>query len=471
MPSITLRRARTDVASVIIYIFLVSTGLLMVYSVGAPPEGYQGGTAELLRSPVGKQGIWLLISLTAWFLINYGVRRSNWIVGAYPIYAVCLLLLIAVVLVGKEINGARSWFAVAGLTFQPSEIAKFGTCLAMAAYLSQWSGKLDNLRVLAIGILIWLLPAVLIMGQPDAGSALVFTSFLLVMYREGLSGVLYIFSGFTALMFILGILYDPLTLTTVLLGLLVLVVGISIPARHRWWGALGLLLLGGGGYGFWLGYGTVVLAVLGLAFVLGVIFLVIGRRQRIAALAVVALVWGSGLVFVANYTFNNVLRPHHQERLNVWLRPEGMDPRGAMYNVLQSKLAIAAGGLDGRGIQQGTMTKYDYVPEQITDFIFTAVGEEQGFFGTAGVIVAFILLLWRCSVIAERQTRSFARVYAYGFAGIILIHLLVNIGMTMGLVPVIGIPLPFMSKGGSSLLSFTIMLAVMLKLDKHRGEV
>ena len=466
-----IRRPRSDVGTIIIYTFLVATGLVMLYSVAAPPEGYTGGLAEVLRAPVGKQAAWLGLSLVAWFLINYAADRKNWIVGAYPIYVLTLVALLLVPLVGKEINGARSWFAVAGFTFQPSELAKFGTCLAMAAYLSQWTGKLDRGRAVAGGLLIWALPAVLIMLQPDAGSALVFSSFLLVMYREGLAGILYVFAFFTALMFVLGVLYEPVALLGGLLGLTVVLFGFSLPSRARWWGGGATVLVTAAALAYRAGYGAYVLAALALLAVLGGSYLLIQQRQRVVGVASLALVWGGLLAFAANYTFNNLLRPHHQARINVWLRPEGMDPRGALYNVLQSKLAIAGGGPTGQGMGQGTMTKYDYVPEQLTDFIFTAVGEEQGFAGTSLVITFYLLLLWRCSVIAERQRLTFARAYAYGFAGIVLIHLLVNVGMTMGLVPVIGIPLPFISKGGSSLLCFTVMMAVMLKLDKHREQV
>ncbi len=466
-----IKRHRSDLTSIIMYFFLVGTGLLMIHSVGAPPEGYTQDWAGMLSTPVGKQFIWLLISLGTWFLINSAVDRNFWFVGAYPIYAATLVLLVLVLLVGKEINGARSWFAVGGFTFQPSELAKFGACLGMAAFLSGVTGKLNNLRIVATGLLIWAVPAVIIMGQPDAGSALVFSSFLLVMYREGLTGILYVFSFFTATMFILGILYPPAALTAVLLALSLVGFGFAMPRKPLVTGGVAVLLSVAAGWAWTLGYVGWVLIGLGVLFLGGIGYQLLQRRSRLVALAAAAVLWGGMLAFAANYTFENLLRPHHQARINVWLRPEGMDPRGALYNVMQSKLAIAAGGLNGKGLQQGTMTKYDYVPEQLTDFIFTAVGEEQGFAGTTTVIVCFLVLLWRCSVIAERQKRPFVRAYAYGFAGIILVHLLVNIGMTMGLMPVIGIPLPFMSKGGSSLLSFTIMLAVMLKLDKGRDTV
>ena len=217
----------------------------------------------------------------------------------------------------------------------------------------------------------------------------------------------------------------------------------------------------------WQTTGLLVIALLG-----GVIYHLLQRNVRMVGITMAFMLWGLALTFTSNYVYTNKLLPPHQhERLIVWLHPEDADPRGSYYNLLQSKLAIAAGGVTGRGLMQGTMTKYDYVPEQQTDFIFSAIGEEQGFIGAGTLIVIFFLLLWRITVLAERQRRTFSRAYAYGVAGILLVHFLVNIGMTMGIIPVIGIPLPFISKGGSSLLSFTMMLAVLLKLDKHRGEV
>ena len=462
-----------DPITVVVYFFLVISGLLMLYAVGRPPDGYEAGElTSQLNSLAGKQFIWLVISLGAWFLVDLFIDRQTWIVGAYPIYIGTVVLLILVLLIGKEINNARSWFSVAGLTFQPGETAKFGAALAMAAFLSQWTGKMDQFKNMAYGALIWVIPAVLIVLQPDPGSALVFSSFLLVMYREGLPGLLLGFGLFTAAMFLLGIVESPGILTAALLCLLMIVMSFSIPKRTWYWvgGSLALALVAALAY-FQFGVGWPTLAVLAVAFLGGVAYLFVRQRTRVALVSLVTIAWGGLIALAANFFFNNVLMTHQQERINAWLRPEGMDERGALYNIIQSKLAIAGGGFSGRGLFEGIMTKYDYVPEQETDFIFSAVGEAQGFVGSASVILAFLILLWRLSVIAERQTRTFARAFAYGVAGIIAIHMLVNIGMTMGMMPVIGIPLPFISKGGSSLLSFTLMIAVVLKFDRMRGVV
>lgn len=462
-----------DPITVVIYFFLVLSGMIMLYSVGRPPEGYESGdVASLLNSFAGKQFIWLVISLGAWFLVDIFIDRQTWIIGAYPIYIGTIVSLILVLLIGKEINNARSWFSVAGFTFQPSELAKFGTCLGMAAFLSQWTGKMDTLRNMATGVIIWTIPAAFIVLQPDPGSSLVFLSFFLVMYREGLPGLLLVFGFFTAAMFLLGIVEEPIILTGGLLMLLLLFMSFSIPKRMWWW-VLGSLMVSGVAavsyFVFDLGWPSLV--VLSVAYLTTVAYLLVRQRTQVAQLSMVTLAWGGILAVAANFFFNNVLMPHQQDRINAWLRPEGMDERGALYNIIQSKLAIAGGGFSGRGMFEGIMTKYDYVPEQETDFIFSAIGEGQGFIGSLSIILAFLALLWRLSIIAERQTRTFARAFTYGVAGILAIHMLVNIGMTMGLMPVIGIPLPFISKGGSSLLSFTLMIAVVLKFDRTRGVV
>ena len=470
LPS-SIDRTGIDRTTVIIYFFLVLAGMLMLWAVGRPPDGYEDGVISLLNSFVGKQFIWFVISLGAWFVVNLLIDRNFWVVGAYPTYAATVVLLILVLIIGKEINNARSWFSLAGFTFQPSELAKFGTCLAMAAYLSQWSEKLARWDTIGGGILLWAIPAGLIVLQPDPGSALVFASFFIVMYREGLPGILLFFGLFTAAMFLLGILYPTGGLTATLLCVLLGVLSFTVPRRQLLWLGGSLVLTVAAGLAYYFGYGRYVLPALATSFAGLCAYLVLRKKTQQAVFGFVTLAWGGALALLANLFFNNFLLPHQQDRINAWLRPEGMDERGALYNIIQSKLAIAGGGLSGRGLREGTMTKYDYVPEQETDFIFSAVGETEGFLGSAFVILGFLALLWRLSVIAERQTRTFARAYAYGVVGILLIHMLVNIGMTMGLMPVIGIPLPFMSKGGSSLLAFTLMIAVLLKFDRHRKEV
>lgn len=449
-------------------------GWLMIYTVGAGMEGYSSDSLAtfLFDTEVGKQTIWIFLCLATFFGVFLLFDHKIWSLLGYPIYMVTLLGLVAVVLFGTEIKGATSWFKIAGFTIQPSEIAKFGTCLAMATYLNSWSNRLDDFRTIGIGIGIWIFPALLILLQPDAGSALVFSSFMLVMYREGMPPIFYLLGSFVAIMFILGILIPPLILIGALCCVCLLVYAYSLPRKQLVSLGVAVALIACAVYAyFYQGIGWPVLATLIAGFILASAYFYLRRRIRLANIMLAGLLIGTAIAGASNYLFNNVLQPHQQERLNVWLQPGKADPRGPLYNVLQSQLAISAGGFDGKGLTNGTMTKFGYVPEQQTDFIFCAVGEEQGFVGSAAVILLFLILLWRISVIAERQRSTFNRAYAYGVAGILFIHLIVNIGMTMGLVPVIGIPLPFISKGGSSLLGFTIMLAVLLKLDKYRDEV
>ena len=470
MPS-SLKQIRNDVPTVSLYVFLVIAGMLSLYSTSRPPEGYDWNIPELLASDVGKQFVWLILSAGAWFVVNHFIRRDFWVRGAYPIYAGTVVLLLLVLVAGKEINNARSWFSLFGFTFQPSELAKLGAALAMAAYLSQWTGKLRSVGPVVSALAIMAVPAGLIVLQPDPGSALVFFSFVLVLYREGLAPQLVVFGLFTVAALLLGILQPTPVLVGGLMCLLIFVLALSVPRRLRWWLAGAVAVAAAAATGLYLDLGWPVLAGVTLAFVASAAYHTLRRNFALVATTLAFLVWGSAVAFVADFTFYNVFRQHQQDRIDAWLRPERLDEQGPLYNIIQSKLAIAAGGLQGRGFGEGTITKYDYVPEQETDFIFSAVGEAQGFVGSAMVILAFLGLLWRISVIAERQNRTFGRAYAYGIAGILLIHMLVNIGMTMGVMPVIGIPLPFVSKGGSSLLSFTIMIAVLVKIDRHRADV
>lgn len=445
----------------------------MIYVVGAGLEGYtnEGLATFIFDTNVGKQTVWIIISLATFAGVFLLFDHRVWVLFGYPIYVLTILSLVAVVLFGSEIKGATSWFRIAGFTFQPSEIAKFGTCLAMATYLNSWSDRLDDLRTIGLGLGIWILPALLILLQPDAGSALVFSSFMLVMYREGMAPIFYLLGSFVALMFILGILYSPYFLIGALCGVCLLVFAYNTNKRKLLFVGLAIITLAIAIWGYVAGYGIWVLPGLLLLVGLASAFSYLNRKARLANILLIGLFIGSVFAGGSNYLFNNVLKPHQQDRLNVWLQPEKANPRGSRYNVLQSQRAIAAGGLEGKGFNEGHMTKFDYVPEQNTDFIFSVIGEEHGFIGSTAVILLFFALLWRITVIAERQKTTFNRAYAYGVAGILFVHVLVNVGMTMGLMPVIGIPLPFISKGGSSLLGFSIMLAVLLKLDKYRDVV
>ncbi len=341
---------------------------------------------------------------------------------AYIIYGVVIVLLLLVLVIGKEVAGSKSWLGVGSFGIQPAEFAKLATALALAKYISIPTVKLERrMEQLTVAGLIGL-PAILVLLQNDTGSTLVFSCFIIVLFREGLPGF-----------------YPGLGITAVAL----LVLTLLIPKLY-------------------LSIGLVVIAV---AFTI-----LVDRRQRNYIAIGVALVLVLGIVQGVDYFVNDVLQPHQQSRIKVLIDPNS-DPLGAGWNVTQSKIAIGSGGFAGKGFMFGTQTKFDFVPAQSTDFIFCTVGEEWGWVGSLGLIGAFMTLLFRITMIAERQKTRFARVYGYGVASVFFFHFTINLGMTVGLFPVIGIPLPFFSYGGSSMLSFTVLLFILLKLDAHRGQM
>jgi rod shape determining protein RodA len=452
-----------------IYLALVMLGWAMIYAV----DYVEDQPMLTLSSPAGKQLIWVGISLVT-LLVVMLIDWKFWQTFAYPIYGLTLLLLVGVLVLGVEIKGAKSWYSFAGFTLQPSEFAKFGACLAVAAYLSTVGVSLKKINNQLVTVGLFMAPVLLIALQPDMGSALVFFSFLIAMYREGFPGIYFIIGGSLALLSIMGLITDDPRYIWVFLE------GIGIVWLSNFVFRKSLLYLGLSAVvslGFWWGARegffnpNIALVSLGVIFVaLAIIYL---RKQtlQMPAILTAALLVSGAVAYGANYAFNDILKPHQQDRINVWLQPEKCDPRGSLYNLIQSKMAISGGGVAGKGFLNGTMTQLNYVPEQDTDFIFTTIGEEQGFVGVVLVIGLFLALLLQIVRIAERQRSNFSRIYAYAFAGIIFIHVFINIGMTMGLAPVIGIPLPFISRGGSSLLGFTIMLGVLLKLDSKRFQI
>lgn len=423
----------------------------------------------LLDSLAGKQLIWIAISFFGFGLVQV-VDWKFWQTFAYPIYAICIVLLVGVLLFGITIKGATSWYSIGGFTIQPSEFAKFGTALAVAAYLSTYKTDLRKAPHLLTVLGIFMLPALLILLQPDAGSAIVFLSFFLALYREGLNAQYYLGGAFILVMLILGLKFPPFFIFSglALVGIFVLVH--DRRPRLYWLGAV-LLVTVGVIYALQEQEIPTVWWILGCAYAVLMILALLQKSKSLIVPVTIALLVGSGLAFAANYAFHNILQPHQQDRINVWLAPSEADPQGSYYNIKQSKLAISSGGWFGQGYLEGNMTHLDYVPEQSTDFIFCTIGEEQGFAGAASLVILFLLLLFRLVKLAERQRSHFSQVYAYGLIGILFFHFFINIGMTMGLVPVIGIPLPFISKGGSALLGFTLMISALLSMDSHRFQL
>lgn len=445
---------------------MIALGWLMVYTVGYDEERTFAETVFDLSTNIGKQTLWVGVSVVLLFAV-IAIDWNFWRTFAYPIYALAMLSLLMVLFIGLEVNGATSWFKIGPFTLQPGEFAKFATCITMAAFLSTYDTNLDKPRYVLIALGIILLPMLLIILQPDPGSALVFLSFFIVMFREGLSPSLLLFGIGSAVLLILGLVFP---LSHIVLGMVFIITFFmlrSIGVDYKV--LLGFLVvviasIFAVSKGFkWYALGVNTFAMLVLTYLMN------NKRKLSLALRFGALLLiGTFLAGVAGYTFNNVLKSHQRDRINVWLQPSKCDPQGALYTMIQSKMAIGSGGLQGKGFLKGDITKLNYVPEQNTDFIFCTIGEEQGFIGSIGIIGLFLLLISRIITIAERQNSDFSRQYAYSFAGILFIHFFVNIGMTMGLVPVIGIPLPFISYGGSCILAFSIMMGVLLKLDTKR---
>ena len=400
------------------YFALILMGWISVYAAVYNPEHHSILDMSQLY---GKQALWMLTSLVLIFLILM-VDMKFFTSFAYIIYGAILLLLVAVLIMGKEVAGSKSWIQIGSFALQPSEFAKFATNLALAKYLSELQINLKDFKqIIRAGIII-MAPAGLIFLQNDTGSALVYAAFILVLYREGFSGNFLVFGFLMVLLFVLTLVVGKLTMLVVV--------------------ALIALLL----------------------------FLLMRKiRKNIFSLIAISILVG-GFIFSIDYAFENILQSHQKTRIEVLLGKK-TDNRGAGYNVHQSLIAIGSGGASGKGFLQGTQTKYNFVPEQHTDFIFCTVGEEWGFMGTATVVSLFLFLLIRIIIVAERQRSSFARIYGYGVASILFFHFTINVAMTIGLAPVIGIPLPFFSYGGSSLWSFTILLFIFVKMDSHRLEL
>lgn len=447
-----------------VYLSLLVIGWFMVFST-LYNEGDPYAFLDI-RTPVGAQSVWVLLSLFV-FVVLMVIDWKFWNTLAYPVYATALLLLILVLIFGREINGAKAWFSFGSASFQPSEWAKFATALALASYLNFYKKPVKNNTNFILAQAIFLIPILLIMLQPDLGSALVFMSFYILLYRRGMNPGLIILGLGLATIFIFTLIFSPqwvIGIVLVLTGLFLMVACESMQKAS----IIGLISIGLSIF-FILQNEPLFVSGLGLALIAFYVFVYFKRRKTADIFLVVPVVLGITIFsWGSHYLFDKVLKPHQQERINVWLRPEKCDPRGSLYNILQAKRAIGSGGILGKGFLKGEMTKLNYVPEQSTDFIFTTIGEEQGFIGSVGIILLFSTLLYRCIVIAERAHLEFIRNYAYGIFGIFLIHFTFNIGMTMGLLPVVGIPLPFISKGGSSLLAFTIMVGVLIKMDQAR---
>ncbi|HQW06986.1 MAG: rod shape-determining protein RodA [Flavobacteriales bacterium] len=427
--------ANFDRPILIMYLLLMFMGWANIYSAAYDPEH-----ANIFdqSKEYGKQAVWMAVSLTlgAGILL---IRGELFREMAFGIYGFVILLLVAVLLFGKEVNGAKAWFAIGGFGIQPAEFAKFATALALSRYLSGLKALVDT-RSRVISTAIILFPVTLIMLQPDTGTALVSGAFILVLYREGLSGNVLLLGILAAVLSILSLIlkessFDLPFTDKVLTGQYFLFALITVFTVLAWWLVRNLVVK--------------------------------RMRKRLYGLIVVGFISSAAFIGSVDYAFEKVLATHQRDRILVMLGQKE-DPQGLGYNVKQSQTAIGSGGFAGKGYLDGTLTKFKYVPMQSTDFIFCTVGEEWGFIGSAFVVILLTALILRIIQISDRQRSRFTRIYAYCVASIFFLHLMINVGMTIGLAPVIGIPLPFFSYGGSSMISFTILLGILLRLDAER---
>ncbi|HAF27857.1 MAG TPA: rod shape-determining protein RodA [Bacteroidales bacterium] len=464
--------SNVDWLTVSMYLILVLMGWLNIYAAVYNEEHH---SIFDFSQRYGKQLIWIGAALILAFLI-FIIDINFYSFFAYLVYGIMIFLLIAVLIFGTKVHGARSWFELGSFRIQPAEFAKIATALALARYLSSYNVQINTLRSYLRVAAIILLPSVLILLQNDTGSAIVYFVFILVLYREGISESILFLGLFIVILFILALVLTKLTIILLSIAV-VFIIFWFINRRLKVVGiGFGILLLG-----TVLFYGANELLDLSLSYyyifllalaLSAIIYIVLAIKYKIkkVGLLLIFLLGSVFFTYSVDYVFNNILEEHQQKRINVVLGLES-DPYGVEYNVNQSKIAIGSGGFDGKGFLRGTQTKFNFVPEQSTDFIFCTIGEEWGFIGTFFVVSLFIFFLYRLIGIAERQRSVFSRIYGYGVVSVLFFHVVINIGMTIGLVPVIGIPLPFFSYGGSSLWAFTIMLFIFLRLDASRLEL
>lgn len=410
--------ANIDWTLVGLFLILVLIGWVNIYASGlneAHPHIYD------TSQRYGKQMLWILSAFGMAFMILL-IDSKIFTAFSYPLYIIGILVLLLVIFAGTEVAGSKSWLSLGSFRIQPAEFAKITTALAMAKYLSSLNINVKELHNKVIPIVLMILPAIIIRLQKETGTALVYGGFLLVLYREGLSGNYLLMGISVVILFILTLLFGKITMIIILF---IITIGLFLLMRRN--------------------------------------------RRNIINLIGIFLVT-SAFAFTVDYSFEHFLEQHQKTRINVLLGKE-YDPKGAGYNVEQSKIAIGSGGFFGKGFLNGTQTKFKFVPAQDTDFIFCTVGEEWGFLGSTFLIGIYIFLLTHILTVAERQRSPFARIYGYSIAAIFFMHFAINIAMTIGLAPVIGIPLPFLSYGGSSLWAFTIMLFIFIKQDSNRLQL
>ena len=473
-------RQTVDWKLVICYLLLVLIGWLNIYA-----SSHASETAGILdfATRSGKQFVWILSGLALGTLILFLFNPRLWEVISVPAYGVVLFLLVAVIFLGSEVKGSRSWFQFGPISFQPAEVSKITTSLVLAAVMSRQNFKLSNIKHLLLVAAIILVPMLTIVAESETGSALVYVGFIFVLYREGFSGWFIACIGLVIILFILTLPASPYAAALVLISTISFSYCTENKLTRRWlfreapvvllmaflpkiWRAIG----GEEPSGFFAAVQPIHLLVGGSLLAMPWLMFKAYRERKFSRWAtIIAFIAGLVMIYSTDFIFNDVLQDHQRKRIEVLL---GMkeDPAGVGYNVRQSMIAIGSGGLFGKGFLQGTQTTYGFVPEQSTDFIFCTVGEEWGFLGCLVVILVYVFMIWRIILDAERCREGFSRIYGYCVASIIFMHLFINIGMTIGLMPVIGIPLPLLSYGGSSLWAFTVLIFIFLALYKEENK-
>jgi rod shape determining protein RodA len=459
------------------YLLLILFGWVNIYA-----SSYEVESANIfsLQQRSGMQMLWIGITSIAIVLILFVINPRFYFSFTWWFYLFVALLLIAVLVVGKEVNGSKSWIALGGFRFQPSEFSKITTSLALASIIGKYNFKISNLPDLAKVLITILIPAGLIILEPDAGTMMVYCGFVFMLYREGLTGWIISFALMIVLLFVLTLKFTPGTAILVLLGIYGVMKGVLekkvaehvllygaiitplafIPKLLRWEPLHKL-------YEFGPEY-----IILFFCIVVIAVSLILNKRSNRPnnlRYLVLTFVCSTLFIFSVQMIFDKVLKEHHRDRIENLLGIT-QDLKGAGYNVHQSKIAIGSGGLAGKGYLQGTQTKFKFVPEQSTDFIFCTIGEEWGFVGSLGLLVLFFTLILRIIHNAEKHTDRSIRVYGYCVACCLFMHVFINISMTIGLFPVVGIPLPFISYGGTSFLSFSILLFIFIRLDLERWK-
>lgn len=467
---------------VICYIILILIGWVNIYA------SIHSSEPSSIFDPScrsGKQFIWIVTSLGLASLILFVLNPRIYESLSVPIYAFTIILLVAVIFLGVEVKGSRSWFSFGPISFQPAELSKIATSLMLATFMSQSGYKMSNMKDFLATAAIILVPMAIIVAQSETGSALVYVGFVFMLYREGLSGWLLFMIGMAILLFILTLTVSSYASILVLAFVITLCNALYSDKLKQWMMTFlpALVILGALPFIYNRITGDnpdpeSILAKIKPIYILGAAaavalpyfaFRAFRTGSSFRWLSIASFLIGIGLIFSVDFLFHEVLQDHQRKRIEVLLGLKD-DPSGVGYNVNQSMIAIGSGGFIGKGFLKGTQTTYGFVPEQSTDFIFCTIGEEWGFVGAAAVIGLFIFLIWRIISDAEQSREAFTRIYGYCVASCLFMHLFINIGMTIGIMPVIGIPLPFISYGGSSLWAFTVMLFIFIALVRNERK-